>query len=169
MKRIGSKKSISAVLPVFVVVALILVILAGYYVATVLPGSLPTNATSTGPTYTSTVTGNLTSANVSYIPIHSKMVNFSSVYIVPGASDASVQAFRPNPATVVIGVNNTIEWRNEDNVAQNIVGANGLFKSGNLTALSGLYSYTFTTPGTYAYSSTLYPFENGTIIVVAGS
>ena len=36
MKKISSKKSISSALPVFVVVALILVILAGYYVGTCL-------------------------------------------------------------------------------------------------------------------------------------
>jgi len=169
LKKNGSKKSISAILPVFVVVALILVILAGYYVATVLPGSLPTSATNTAVTYTSTLTGNFTSSSAAYIAIHSKMVNFSSIYIVPGASDARVPAFNPSPATVVIGVNNTVVWRNEDSVTQNVVGANGLFNSSNMTALTGQFSYTFTTPGTYTYSSSLYSFENGTITVVAGS
>ncbi len=150
----------------FVVVALVLVILAGYYVATVLPASLPTSSTATVPNYTSTVTGNLTSAGVSYAPIHSKMVNFSTIYIVPGASIDASPAFNPSPATVVIGVNNTVVWRNEDTALQNVVSDSGLFASGNMTALTGSYTYIFTTPGTYTYHSSLHSFENGTIIVV---
>ena len=156
-------------LPIFVIIAVVLVILAGYYVATVLPGSLPTTGTSTSINYTSTLTGNFTSANVQYIPIHSKMVNFSTVFIVPGASIDTTPAFNPSPATVVIGVNNTVVWRNEDAVVQNVVATNGLFRSNNITAQTGEFTYTFTQPGTYTYTSTLYPFENGTIIVLQGS
>jgi plastocyanin len=166
LKKIDSRKSISAILPVFVVVALVLVILAGYYVATVLPGSLPTSSTATVPSYTSTVTGNLTSTGVNYVPIHSKMVNFTTIYIQDGASIDAVPAFNPNPATVVIGTNNTVEWRNADSAVQNVVISALGVTSTNMTALFGSFTYVFTTPGTYSYSSSLHPFENGTITVV---
>jgi plastocyanin len=167
LKRIASSKSVSAVLPIFVVVALVLVILAGYYVAIVLPGSLPTSTTSTGITYTSTLTGNLTSQGVAYVSLPTRMVNYSTIFIQDGASLGKVTAFNPWQATVVIGVNNTVIWKNADDVTQSFAATNGLFTSGNLTALFGTFRYTFTTPGVYSYASSVYPWENGTVTVVS--
>jgi plastocyanin len=166
MNKLG-KKSISAILPIFVVVALVLVILAGYYVAAVLPGSLPTNTTSTGITYTSTLTGNLTSSGANYQPIATQTANYSTIFIQDGAYLGKVTAYNPWHATVVIGVNNTVVWKNADSVTQSFVSSDGSFKSGNLTALFGTYKFTFTTPGVFNYSSPVYTWENGSVTVVS--
>jgi len=178
LKKISSKNSISAALPVFVVVALILVILAGYYVGTVLPASLPTTTTQIYTSYKSTLTGNYTSilpVGVSASPEHSVMVTYAVIYIVDGASLGREQAFNPNPGVVSLSKNATVIWKNADNAVNEILSTSctptptctvNMFKSTNMTAYSGSFTFKFNTTGTYNYQSLQYPLENGTITVV---
>ncbi len=174
----------SAILPVFVVVALILVILAGYYVATVLPGSLPTTTTEIYTSYVSNLStvSNFTSTlppGVTYSPQHSVVSALVIVYITDGASLDRYQAFLPNPITISLSANASVDWKNDDGVANQIAATSctptptcspDLFKSGTLAAAAGAatggtFTFTFNETGTYTIQSVIYPYENGTVTV----
>lgn len=75
--------------------------------------------------------------------------------------------FTPKTITVVIGVNNTVVWTNDDpNGAVHTVTSNaaGLFDSGQMLP-GDTFTCTFTAAGTYDYHCTYHPLMIGTIIV----
>jgi plastocyanin len=78
--------------------------------------------------------------------------------------------YSPDKATVVIGVNNTVEWTNNDTVAHTVTSApgNGSVSSGNL-AVGATYTYTFTTPGTYDIVCLYHTWMTGTVVVLAST
>ena len=93
----------------------------------------------------------------------------TAVSIVPGAgTDTSGKGFTPDTITVVLGVNNTVVWTNNDSSPHTVTSNTGAFSSGNL-APGQTYSYTFTAPGTYEYHCTYHPWMVGTVVVKAGS
>jgi len=91
------------------------------------------------------------------------------ISIVPGASlNPTSPGFAPDNIVVVIGVNNTVTWINNDDTSQTVSSTAflGLFNSGNL-ATNQTFSFTFTNPGTYTYRSSVYYWMNGSITVEA--
>lgn len=72
--------------------------------------------------------------------------------------------FGPTKATVVIGVNNTLVWTNEDPVLHTVTDRQGGFGSANLKT-SQSFNFTFTTPGVYNYFCKLHPLMEGQVIV----
>lgn len=92
-----------------------------------------------------------------------------TVSMVPGSgSNTSIgKAYLPDPVTVVIGVNNTVTWNNDDNAPHTVTANDASFDSGNV-APGQSFTYTFTTPGTYQYHCIYHPWMVGTIIVKAG-
>jgi nitrite reductase (NO-forming) len=90
------------------------------------------------------------------------------ISIQPGSAvNTTTTYYSPTNITVVIGVNNTITWTNNDNVAHTVTADNGLFDSGLLNQ-GQTWSYTFTTPGTYQYHCSIHPWMKGTVIVKSG-
>lgn len=81
-----------------------------------------------------------------------------------GANASIGQSFSPNPVTVVMGVNNTVEWVNDDSAPHTVTANDGSFGSGNI-APTGTYTFTFTKAGTYAYHCLYHPWMVGTVIV----
>ncbi|MGQ0796557.1 MAG: multicopper oxidase domain-containing protein [Methanobacteriota archaeon] len=90
----------------------------------------------------------------------------TTVRIVPGASSRTTDAFNPNPVVVVIGVNSTVVWVNDDNLAHTATDVNGTFDT-SLIQPGQRATVTFTTPGTYEYECLPHPNMRGTIIVQA--
>ncbi len=103
------------------------------------------------------------------------------VTIPPGAGGASAQAsnapgYSPDTITVVIGVNNTVEWINNDTLAGKGTAhtvtdttqpsGGGFVGSGNLDANQS-WSFTFTVPGTYQYHCGYHSWMSGTVVVLA--
>ena len=86
------------------------------------------------------------------------------VVIQPGASVNASLGFEPNTITVMIGVNNTVIWRNEDSDWHDVHSDTGLFYSGIIQP-GATWSYTFTVPGTYPYLCDPHPWMTGTVIV----
>ncbi len=82
-----------------------------------------------------------------------------------GENPASL-GFTPSTITVVIGVNNTVIWTNDDSAPHTVTANDGSFSSGNLEP-GDSFSWTFTTPGTYAYHCSYHSWMMGTIIVKA--
>jgi len=87
------------------------------------------------------------------------------VQIVPNASTMGNLAYDPDVIKVVIGVNNTVVWRNNDNVVHTATGTNFTgFTTGNIQPGASA-SYTFNTAGTYPYHCIYHPGMVGTVIV----
>jgi len=80
--------------------------------------------------------------------------------------------FLPRTLTVVIGVNNTVVWVNQDTTAHTIKtnGTTPVVISTDLINQGQSYTFTFTTPGTYNYFCTIHPgWMRASIVVKAGS
>jgi len=90
------------------------------------------------------------------------------VSIQPGSAvNTTTTYYSPTTITVVIGVNNTVTWTNNDNIAHTVTADNGVFDSGLLNQ-GQTWTYTFTTPGTYAYHCSIHPWMKGTVVVKTG-
>ncbi len=76
--------------------------------------------------------------------------------------------FNPRNITVVIGVNNTITWTNDDPKSEHHTvtarSSTALLNSGDMGP-GAAFTCTFATPGTYNYYCVYHPLQFGTIIV----
>lgn len=89
------------------------------------------------------------------------------VAIVAGsAGNVTNKGFTPNSMTVVIGVNNTVMWTNDDGFSHTVTANDGSFDSGYFSS-GETFMYTFTTPGVYHYHCQIHPWMVGTVTVVA--
>jgi len=87
-----------------------------------------------------------------------------------GASNpANAPGFAPDTVTVVMGVNNTVTWTNNDVAAHTVtsVAGNGTISSSNMNP-NATFTYTFTAPGTYHYYCLYHSWMTGTVVVKAG-
>lgn len=89
------------------------------------------------------------------------------VRILSGSADSVSISFSPIQVTLVIGVNNTVTWENNDNAAHTITAKDGSFSSGNVGA-GASYTHTFTVPGTYTYYCAYHQWMVATVIVKSG-
>jgi copper-containing nitrite reductase len=112
------------------------------------------NGTSGTSTSTSTTQGSATpGASVSIVS--GSATNTTSIY------------YSPPTITVVIGINNTVTWVNNDQAPHTVTATDGSFNSGNLNAGQS-WSHTFSKPGVYAYYCSYHPWMKGTVIVKGG-
>jgi len=88
------------------------------------------------------------------------------VTILSGAAYPNSTGYSPSTITVVIGVNNTVEWVNNDTAPHTVTATDHSFDSGNLNP-GDTWTYTFTKPGTYTYACTYHPWMKGTVIVLS--
>ncbi len=98
-----------------------------------------------------TTTSSLASGPVVSIPSGAAM-QMSSMY------------YSPPTITVVLGVNNTVTWVNDDSAPHTVTATDGSFNSGNMDPGQS-WTYTFTATGTYNYYCTYHPWMKGTVIV----
>ena len=88
---------------------------------------------------------------------------------VPVAPEAKVMiadmSFSPRTLTVAAGT--TVTWVNRDGDAHSVESRDKGFTSSPLLSTGEKYSYTFTTPGTYAYYCAVHSSMTGKIVVVA--
>jgi plastocyanin len=84
---------------------------------------------------------------------------------VPASTnEVTIQNFSFSPATLTIKVGEAVTWTNQDSVEHSATADDGSFDTGSLaTGQSG--SFTFTTPGTYAYHCGIHPTMKAEIIV----
>jgi plastocyanin len=96
--------------------------------------------------------------------------NALPISILKGSGNpSSTQWFDPQNATVVIGVNNTVTWTNNDSSPHTVTSVTvpsgvATFNSGIMSA-GGTWSTTFTVPGTYQYDCSLHLWMKGTVVV----
>jgi plastocyanin len=79
-----------------------------------------------------------------------------------GATDVAIYDFGYNPDEITVPAGTTICWTNTGQIPHTVT--SGLFDSGDL-APGDTFAYTFTDPGTYAYSCTSHPFMTATVTV----
>lgn len=108
-----------------------------------------------------------------FIPILFLAISSSNVAIAQTTVNVSINNFSFTPATitVVLGVNNTVTWtQNQSGIPYHTVTANdNSWGSGHLTTGQN-FTYTFTSAGTYNYHCSLHTYMKGTVLVLgAGS
>ncbi len=96
----------------------------------------------------------------------------AAIVLPAGAQNAPVAVgvdnFTFNPQTVTVKAGATVTWTNKDDIPHTVAAVNRQFKSKALDT-GDAYSFTFTTPGTYAYFCSLHPHMTGTIVVEAAT
>jgi len=133
--------------------------------------SLTSNSTSTLILSSSSETSSqLTSTTASSSFSSSSSNSSSSTMIAPYETQIMIQynTFIPSVVSVIIGINNTVTWTNDDSSTHTVTSNTHLFDSGNLYARSS-FSFAFTSPGTYHYICTIHPNMIGTIMVQKAS
>jgi plastocyanin len=114
----------------------------------------------------------LTAASPLIAAPHTAMASTPSVVVVSmtlgGGEPSGAPGYAPDSITVVIGVNNTVEWTNNDTVGHTVTSesGNGSISSGHVNP-GASFTYTFTTPGTYDYYCTYHSWMLGTVVVKA--
>jgi len=87
------------------------------------------------------------------------------------ANSANPPGYTPDSVTLVIGVNNTVTWTNNDSIHHTVTSTSapsgGSFNSGNMNGGGATYTHTFTVPGMYQYDCEYHSWMTGTIVVKA--
>lgn len=114
----------------------------------------------------STNTGTGTTPTTAATPTSATQAgNAQNVMIITDSSGS----FAFSPATLTIKAGTTVTWKNTTAVAHTVTSDDGKsFDSGManpIAAQSGTFSFTFTSPGTFAYHCAIHPFMKATIIV----
>jgi plastocyanin len=96
--------------------------------------------------------------------------NGLAISILKGSStNQASSGYSPANATVVVGVNNTVTWTNNDALGHTVtfttVPSGATVSSSDLIGPNETFTQGFTVPGTYHYYDTLYPWMKGTIVV----
>lgn len=124
-------------------------------------------------------------ASFAYLGLHpgGQQTGGTTMVRIPEGSDKAPSAFNvtsllkgtysyPVNITVVIGVNNTVQWRNDDDVAHTvssfIVPKGAQAFNSNLIEPGGTFSVSFAVPGLYRYTCIWHPWVAGQITVKAG-
>jgi plastocyanin len=131
-----------------------------------------TPSTSAVSTSSSASSGAVTSASS-----NSASSVVTAVSIPSGAGNPSnPPGYAPDTITVVMGVNNTVTWTNDDTAgagthhtvtSTSVPSGASSFNSGDM-APGAKYTYTFTAPGTYQYDCEYHSWMVGTVVVKSG-
>jgi len=94
-----------------------------------------------------------------------------------GVGPSAAPGFAPENVTVVIGVNNTVMWTNNDTdnggtdhtvTSLSVPSGAAPFDSGIMKEGAN-FTQTFTTPGTYEYHCTIHAWMTGSVVVLAST
>ena len=146
------------------VVAIIIPILLGYFLVSGLGTSKAYTDAFQGGAGSSSTTTTSSSGNASV-----------AISIPTGAgTPGGAPGYAPDTVTVVVGVNNTLVWTNNDGQVHHTVTSKTVpsgaasFNSGDMAG-GATFNTTLTTPGTYTYICSYHTWMTGTVVVVAGS
>jgi amicyanin len=85
------------------------------------------------------------------------------------ATAISIDNFTFTPATVTIKAGTTVTWSNKDDIPHGIAATGNAFAKSKTLDTDDIYSFTFTTPGTYQYFCYVHPHMTGKIVVEAAT
>lgn len=83
---------------------------------------------------------------------------------VPGPNEVYIQSSSFSPASITVAIDAWVTWTNQDGIPHTVTGTAGQFGSSNL-ANGGVFSFKFTTPGTYSYKCSVHSGMTGEVIV----
>ena len=89
------------------------------------------------------------------------------VTIPAGVGSSDSLNYQPATITLVVGVNNTVTWANQDFTKHTVTAFDQSFNSGDILPGKS-WTHTFSTPGSYTYFCAYHSWMKGTIIVRAG-
>src|SRR6266567_9375235 len=81
--------------------------------------------------------------------------------------EVKIDNFVFNPQTITVRAGDTVTWVNHDDIPHTATSKTGAFRSKALDT-DDKFSFTFTTPGSFAYFCALHPHMTGSIVVEAG-
>jgi len=82
--------------------------------------------------------------------------------------DVKIDNFTFTPQQLTVKAGDTVTWTNRDDIPHTVTSKTMAFRSKALDT-DDKFSFTFTTPGTYAYFCSLHPHMTGTIVVEAST
>jgi len=85
-----------------------------------------------------------------------------------GSAAVTIVDFAFQPASLEVPAGTTVTWTNSGAAPHTVTADDGAFDSGTLQP-GGTFSFTFDTPGTFAYHCEIHPNMMATIIVTAGA
>ena len=149
----------------------------GYYQVEVAPGQLATSTTTTTTVSVNCQAHPSSCANVTIVS------GASTPFTGYSSGSTTLYGYSPQTVTVVIGVNNTVQWTNQDtafHTATSAAGDPASFDSGCLDGVGATcppgqgsggstFQFTFTVAGTYLYHCIYHPWMQGKVIVIQGS
>jgi plastocyanin len=97
-----------------------------------------------------------------------------SAFVLPAGAESTPAAavgidnFTFNPQQLTVKTGTTVTWTNKDDIPHAVAAVGRQFRSKALDT-GDAYSFTFTTPGSYAYFCSLHPHMTGTIVVEAAT
>ncbi len=150
-----------AIRGVIIVTIAVLIIAAGIAFVYANPSTaasvstLPAHLTSSGSS------GSVTAASTSSV----NDTGVVYVYLPYGGGENYDGATQPQPQviTVLIGVNNTVTWINQDLITHDVISTTGTFASPDLSPGQS-YTFTFTEAGTYPYYDSYTPMQGWVIV-----
>jgi plastocyanin len=83
-------------------------------------------------------------------------------------SEVQIDQFAFVPQRVTVKAGTMVTWINQDDVPHTVASSDKLFKSKTLDT-GDKFSFTFTTPGTYAYFCSVHPHMTGAVVVETAS
>ena len=110
-----------------------------------------------------TLTGNL--ARGAIVPL----VAFAIAAASPACAaetEVKIDNFTFNPKQITVRAGDTVTWVNHDDIPHTVMSKTMVFRSKAMDT-DDKFSFTFATPGTYAYFCALHPMMTGSIVVEA--
>jgi len=92
---------------------------------------------------------------------------FASSAAQAATVEVKIDNFVFNPQTITVKAGDTVTWVNHDDIPHTVTSKTGLFRSKALDTDDN-FSFTFATPGSFAYFCALHPHMTGSIVVEAG-
>jgi plastocyanin len=147
------------------VIIVVIIIAAATYLYLNPPPAISGSTQSSQSTqlYTYTNYGATTSASLATSSATGIPANAVYVYM-PADGGYPFSQYTPQVITVIIGVNNTVVWVNQDVLVHNAISQTGAFSSGDISP-GASFVYTFTQAGTFPYYCSYHPSMAGVIIV----
>ena len=161
-----SKENISTIVVVVVVLGAVLFFLSRSNT----PSPTPVPADDSSSTIPTPVSGGIKKSPSNKPPVGTPPVSTTTPTTpehqsVSVTHNLTIENFRFSEATTTIKKGDKVVWVNKDAAPHTVTGYSGGPDSGTLDT-GDTYSYTFTTPGTYAYHCKFHPQMSATITVL---
>ncbi len=80
-----------------------------------------------------------------------------------GGNSVSIAGFAFSVSSLAVNKGTKVTWKNNDATTHTVTSDDGTFDSGNI-APGGTYSYTFASPGTFAYHCKIHPTMTAKVV-----